>query len=368
MRIAELHIYKKDLPVKDGPYTMSGQTVWSLDTTIVRLVTDTGIEGLGEVCPLGAIYQPSHGEGARAALQTMGTGMIGIECLPLSAHRAMDGALNGHNYAKAAIDIAVYDAWGKSLGLPICDLLGGAVTDRVPSYFATGIGTPNETVRIVKDKVKAGYPRIQLKIGGRDAAIDIEVICKVWEAVGSEVRLAVDANRGLLARDALRISRECKDIPIVLEQPCNTIEEITAIRKQINHAIYLDENTEDLNTVLRVVGAGLCDGFGMKISRMGGLQPMSTLRDICAARSLPHTCDDSWGGDIVAAACTHIGATVNPKLLEGVWLATPYIEGSYDPHNPVMVVDGHVPVPTSAGLGLNIDAEQFGAPITSFGD
>jgi L-alanine-DL-glutamate epimerase-like enolase superfamily enzyme len=367
MRIAELHIYKKDLPVKDGPYTMAGQTVWSLDTTIVRLVTDTGVEGWGEVCPLGAIYQPAHGEGARAALQVMAAAMIGVECLPLPAHSAMNGALNSHNYAKAALDIAVYDAWGKSLNLPVCDLLGGAITDRVPSYFATGIGDPDEIVRIVKEKVKDGYPRIQIKIGGRDTGIDIEVIRKVWEAVGTSVRLATDANRGLLVRDALRISRECQDIPIVMEQPCNTIEEIAVIRKQINHAIYLDENTEDLNTVLRVIGDGLCDGFGMKVSRLGGLEPMTTLRDICAARSLPHTCDDSWGGDIVAAACTHIGATVNPKLLEGVWLATPYIEGSYDPQIPVTVIDGHVPVPKGVGLGLSLDATQFGAPIASFG-
>jgi hypothetical protein len=49
---------------------------------------------------------------------------------------------------------------------------------------------------------------------------------------------------------------------------------------------------------------------------MGGLQPMTAFRDLCAAMNLPHTCDDAWGGDIIAAACAHIGATVKPSLLE----------------------------------------------------
>ena len=75
--------------------------------------------------------------------------------------------------------------------------------------------------------------------------------------------------------------------------------------------------------------AGIVDGFGMKVTRIGGLQQMAAFRDVCEALNLPHTCDDSWGGDIVAAACTHVAATVKPSLLEGVWLAEPMIETSY---------------------------------------
>ena len=94
---------------------------------------------------------------------------------------------------------------------------------------------------------------------------------------------------------------------------------------------------------------------------------MAAFRDICEARSLPHTCDDSWGGDIIAAACTHIGATVNPRLLEGVWLAAPYIEGHYDPENGIRIDGGHISLPQGPGLGVVPDAAQFGAPVASFG-
>ncbi len=338
MKISEIHIYSHQLPVKNGPYRMANAEVWSLDTTLVKIVSDSGLIGWGETCPVGPTYQPHHATGARAALAEMAQGLIGADPLqPVMLRRRMDSLLNGHRYAKAAIDIAAYDLMGKHYGARVADLLGGAVTERVPSYYASGVGEPDDIARIAAEKAAEGYPRMQIKVGGRPVEIDIAVMRKVWERVGTKMRLAVDGNRGLTTRDALRLSRECQDIPFIMEQPCNTIEEIAAIRGQIQHAIYLDENGEDLSTILRVVGAGLVDGFGMKVTRIGGLHAMATFRDICEARSMPHTCDDAWGGDIIAAACTHIGATVLPRLNEGVWLAQPYIDGHYDPENGIKI-------------------------------
>ena len=274
--------------------------------------------------------------------------------------------LNGHLYAKAAIDIAAHDLLGKHTGLSVSELLGGAVTDRLPSYYATGVGTPDDIARLAREKVEEGYPRLQIKVGGRAVEIDIEVIRKVWQAVAGKARLAVDGNRGWTTRDALRVSRECPDIPFIMEQPCNTIDELRAIRSQVQHAIYMDESSVDLSTVIHAAGTGLVDGFGMKVTRIGGLQPMAVFRDICEARSLPHTCDDSWGGDIIAAACCHIGATVQPLLLEGVWLAQPYIDGHYDPQNGIKIESGHINLPDGPGLGIFPDEDQFGTPIASF--
>ena len=367
MKIRELHIYQHDLPVKGGPYTMANAEVWSLETTLVKLVSDNGLTGWGETCPVGPTYAESHAAGARAALVAMAPDMIGYEINGTrSLHRKMDGLLNGHNYAKAAIDIAVHDLIGIHLGIPVATLLGGAVTDRVPSYYATGVGLPDEISRLAKDKVAEGYPRLQIKVGGRAVETDIEVIRKVWEAVGNQARLAVDGNRGWTTGDALRVSRECSDIPFIMEQPCNSIDELRALRPQLQHAVYMDENSVDLNTVVTAAGTGLVDGFGMKVTRLGGLQPMTAFRDICEARNLPHTCDDSWGGDIIAAACTHIGATVNPKLLEGVWLAQPYVEGNYDAVNGIQIESGHINLPSGSGLGVVPDEDVFGDAYASF--
>ncbi|MEM7173515.1 MAG: mandelate racemase/muconate lactonizing enzyme family protein [Pseudomonadota bacterium] len=367
MRIAEIHLYYKDLPIVGGPYTMSLSTLWSVDTTIVKMVADDGTVGWGEVAPVGPVYQPQHALGARAALSEMAPGLIGQSVSePLLLRRRMDGLLTGHNYAKAALDVAAMDLLGKHYGVRVCDLLGGAAAERLPAYYATGIGEPEEISRIAADKVAQGYQRIQVKSGGRDVAIDIAVVKKVWETIGGQAALVVDSNRGMTASQALRLSLACRDIPFTFEQPCNTMEEVAAIRGQVPHPILLDENTESLNDVLRAIGLGVCDGFGLKLTRLGGLNALATVRDICAARSMPHTCEDSWGGDITAAAVLQIAATVEPRLLEAVWTAGSYIEEHYDPENGIAVHDGHFDLPKGPGLGIAPDESRIGELTASF--
>jgi 4-hydroxyproline betaine 2-epimerase len=264
------------------------------------------------------------------------------------------------------VDIALWDLAGKHYGARVCDLLGGAVRESVPSYYASGVVSPDEAARIAKAKTAEGYPRIQLKVGGRPIEEDIEAIRKVAEVLPRGVRLAVDANRGWPVRDMIFVSNQCRDINFIMEQPLNTLDEIAIARPLVHHPIYLDEATEDLGVVVRAIGHGLADGFGLKVTRLGGLSVMRTVRDLCALRSLPHTCDDSWGGDIIAAACVAIGATVDPRLSEGVWLADPYIAEHYDPVNGPRIEGGWIKVPEGPGLGLEIEPGVFGDPVASW--
>lgn len=366
MRIKEIHIYQRDLPVKNGPYRMASTEVHSLDSTLVKVVTDTGLEGYGETCPVGPVYQPHHAKGARAALEEICPGLIGENPLSVDGiYVRMNERLNGHFYAKAAIDMAMWDILGKYTGLRVCDLLGGAQCERVPSYYATGVGEPDEIARLAEEKVAEGYPRLQVKVSGRPVEIDIETVRKVWERVGGKIRLAVDANRGWTMRDAIFFSEACRDVRCILEQPCNSLEEITAIRSKVNHPIFLDESSESLDVVIRAAGQRICDGFGMKVTRIGGLTPMRSFRDICRAMRLHHTCDDAWGGDVIAAACTHVGSTVEARLNEGVWLAAPYIEGHDDAENPVAIVDGHIQLPDGPGLGVKPNPARMGQCVQS---
>ena len=368
MRISEIHVYRKDLPVVNGPYTMSTMTLHSVDTTIIKMVSDTGMIGWGEVAPLGPLYQPQHALGARAAIAEFAPALIGRSCLaPLLLRRRMDELLNGHLYAKAGLEIAQMDLMARHYGVKVCDLPGGAVAERVPAYYATGIGSPEDIARLSRDKADQGYQRIQIKAGGRDVSIDIAVVRKVREAVGDRVRLVVDPNRGMTAADAKRLSLACSDIPFALEQPCRTMEEILSIRSQVVlHPVILDESLESLNDVLRAIASQACDAFGLKVTRMGGLNAMATIRDICAARSIPHTCEDCWGGNILAAAIVHIAATVEPRLLEAVWTAGSYIEENYDPEHGIRVEDGYFSLPDGPGLGVSPDEDRLGRLQASY--
>lgn len=368
MRISEIHIHRKNLPVVGGSFHMASTTVSSLDSTIVRVVTDSGLYGFGETCPVGPVYQPQHALGARAALQEMAPCLIGKNPLHIDLIReAMEASLNGSRYAKAAVDIAIWDIMGKALGLSVCELLGGPRTRRVPSYYSIGVLSPDEAVRTAREKQAQGFKRIQLKVGGRMLEEDVEAIRRVFEVLSPDVALVVDANRGWTKRDARLVSLQCLDLPLILEQPCSTYEENLSLRKNVPHPIYLDESAEDICAVLRCIRDEAADGFGLKVTRVGGITPMRTIRDICREAGLPISCDDSWGGDVIAAACIHLAATVRPGLLEGAWIAAPYVDEHYDPKDGPEIRDGLLDVPEGPGLGVNPNLELLGDPVMSFG-
>ena len=364
MKISQINVYQHTLKVTGGAYAMSHSSSNSFTSTITEVVTDAGLKGYGETCPVGPVYQQEHARGALAALAEMAPHLLGEDPLLIeSVNRKMNQTLFGHLYAKSTIDVALWDICGKSCNRRVCDLLGGAINEEVPSYYAIGPESPEDVSGIAVDKVDQGYNRLQLKVGGRDVEQDIESFHRVVEKIPKGIKLAADANRGWTTRDTIRFSSACRDIPLIIEQPCNTFEEIEALKGKICHPVFMDESALDLNAVLRCINAGAAEGFGLKLNRVGGLSAMRTIRDVCRSRSLPHTCDDSWGGDIIAAACVHIGATVEPYLLEGVWIADSYLDHHYDETNPIQVKNGCIAIPENPGLGVNPDVSIFGSPV-----
>jgi len=303
MGIAEIRVHRRELAVVDGPYRVGANSFDHLDSTVVELITRSGLIGYGETCPLGPTYQPHHALGARAALAEMAPALIGHDARFIGlAHRVMDDALTGHAYAKAAIDIALWDLLGKACGMRVCDLLGGTAVQRVPSYWALGVCEPDEAARVAAEKQALGFKRLQVKVGGRALEEDIEAIRKVSRTLQPGVRLAVDANRTWTVADAITVSRLCADDVFVMEQPCDNLQETLALRGQVRHPIYLDESIEDLRALDWAIAHGAAQGFGLKVTRVGGLSAFRTIRDTCDAFHLPHTCDDAWGGHRPPAA------------------------------------------------------------------
>lgn len=358
-RINEIHIYHYDLPVVGPAYRMALSQLTHLDTTLVEIVCESGLSGFGEVCPLGNTYQPAHPQGARAALETIAPHLVGMNPVHTGlAYAKMNLALSGHAYAKAALDIALWDLKGKILGVSLSELLGGAVYEQVPSYYAISVDSPDNVARMVKEKQAQGYQRLQLKVGGRHIEEDVAVARKAFEVRRPGVQMVLDANRSLSTRDAIELSNTCRDLNFTLEQPCNTYDEIKSLKGKIHHPLFIDESATGIDVISRSIHDEVANGFGMKITRVGGLSNMIAIRDTCHAFNRPMTCEDSWGGDIIAAACVHMGATMAPELLEGVWVSDNYIEGNYDEENPISA-GSTIKVPTGPGLGVKPDTSKW---------
>src|SRR5882724_11549502 len=138
MKITRIFAHRVELPLVEGCHRWSGgKSVSVFDSTIVRLETDTGLVGHGEVCPLGPFYLPAYAEGVRAGLRELGPHLLGQDPRSLGKlNRLMDAALKGHPYVKSGVDIACWDILGQSAGLPVCELLGGRYGDDFPLYRA----------------------------------------------------------------------------------------------------------------------------------------------------------------------------------------------------------------------------------------
>ena len=136
MKISVIRVFQVDLPLVEGRYSWSeGKYVEVFDSTVVELITDDGLSGFGEVCPLGPFYLPAFGAGARAGIAELAPTLIGEDPTAIGpVNRLMDKALLGHPYVKSAIDMACWDLLGKESGKSVCDLMGGKFGDSVALY------------------------------------------------------------------------------------------------------------------------------------------------------------------------------------------------------------------------------------------
>ncbi len=158
-KITGIAVYSVSLPLHEGSYKWSGgNEIVAFDSTVVRIVTDKGIEGFGENTPLGSAYLPAYAEGTRTGIQQIAPSLLGLD--PTRIHDiylTMDRCLKGHPYVKSALDMACWDITGKVAGLPVCELLGGRFGTQFPLYRAISQDSPEKMAQRVQSYVDEGY-------------------------------------------------------------------------------------------------------------------------------------------------------------------------------------------------------------------
>jgi cis-L-3-hydroxyproline dehydratase len=364
LAVTRVDVYGYDLTYVHGEYTMSGgRTVSRLESTVVRVVTESGLEGYGEVCPLGPAYLPAHAAGARAALADLAPAVLGVDAGNLAAvGAALDAALAGHGYAKSALDMACWDVLGKAAGLPVCDLLGGRRQASFPLYVAVPLGPVETMVEHVASLKEEGVRRFQLKLGA-DPAEDAVRVRAVAEATDDGDVIVADANGGWRLQEAVTAARLLDGLPRVhLEQPCPTLEECLQVRGRTSLPMVLDESITDVQSLLRAWSARAMEGINLKISKVGGLSRARLIRDLTEALGLGLTIEDTWGGDVTTAAISHLAASTGEQALFTVSFMNDWSREHIAGHQP-RSERGHGSAPAGSGLGLEVDLELLGAPL-----
>jgi L-alanine-DL-glutamate epimerase-like enolase superfamily enzyme len=363
MKITGVKVYQLDLPLHEGSYKWSGgKSVDVFDSTIVKLMIDEGLDGFGEVCPLGPFYLPSYAAGARAGIKELAPMLIGENPLHISKiNDKMDAALKGHPYVKSAIDMALWDLKGKCAGMQVFDLLGGKQTDDVVLYRAISQQSPEEMAKKVAQYKSEGYRKFQLKVGGKPND-DIDRIKAVAELMDKDNVLIADANTGWLKHEAMRVVRAVKDVDVYIEQPCLTYEECLDVRRNTDHPFILDESMYSTQEFVRAFSDGAMDVINIKISKFGGLYRASRIRDLCERLGIAMTIEDSWGGDIITAAISHLAQSTPGPLQFSATDFNSYVTVNYAKGAPERV-EGKMKASDQSGLGIEVDESMLGEPV-----
>ena len=366
MKISALNVYQVDLPLKEGRYSWSnGNFVEVFDSTVLEIVTDEGLRGYAECCPLGSAYLPSFALGVRAGLAELAPSLLGQDPLNIGAiNRTMDAALRGHPYAKAPVDVSCWDLLGKATGRPVHSLLGGAAQEDIVLYRAISQEEPEAMARKVEGYAAEGYTRFQLKVGG-DANDDIERIGSARSVVKPSDLLVADANTGWTRHEAARVVGAVSSLDVYIEQPCPTYEESISIRRRTALPFVLDEIIDTPNALVRGIADDAMDVINLKISKVGGMTNARLMRDMCVAHGIPMIIEDSWGGDIATAAIAHL-ARSTPE--EFTFAATDF--NSYGTVNTATGAprrdNGRMTASDRPGLGIAPIFDALGAPVASY--
>ena len=366
MKISAIRVYQVDLPLVEGRYSWSeGKYVEVFDSTVVELVTDNGLSGFGEVCPLGPFYLPAFGAGARAGIGELSASLIGQDPTAIGPmNQLMDRALLGHPYVKSAIDMACWDLLGKSCEKSVCDLLGGRFGESVALYRAISQRPAGEMAENVAAPRADGYTKFQLKVGGNPQE-DIERIRAVADVLTEGEVLVADANTGWRVDDAVRVTNAVRDYDVYIEQPCRTYEHCLTVRQRTTLPFILDENITGIEALLRGHSDGAMDVINLKISKVGGLTKARQIRDLCVTLNIPMTIEDSWGGDIITAAIAHLAHSTPEALRFSATDFNTYVTVSNASGAPQRE-SGRMRASPAPGLGIAPNMDALGEPVAVY--
>ena len=366
MKISAIRVYQVNLPLVEGRYSWSeGKFVEVFDSTVVELVTDDGLSGYGEVCPLGPFYLPAYGPGARAGIGELSMTILGQDPTAIGPiNQLMDRALLGHPYVKSAIDMACWDLLGKVTGKSVCDLMGGKFGESVALYRAISQRPTDEMAENVAGHREDGYTKFQLKVGGRPKD-DIDRIHAVADILTDGEVLVADANTGWRVDDAIRVANAVRDRDVYIEQPCRSYEHCLIVRRNTSLPFILDENITGIDALLRGHHDGAMDVINLKISKVGGLTKARQIRDLCVTLNIPMTIEDSWGGDIITAAIAHLAHSTPESLRFSATDFNSYVTVRNAAGAPERVA-GHMLASDDPGLGIAPDMDVLGRPVAEY--
>ncbi|MGY2053101.1 muconate/chloromuconate family cycloisomerase [Methylobacterium sp. JK268] len=365
LAVAEIRTTIVDVPTRRR-HKLAQTAVTAQSYVIVRLRLANGVEGIGEAATLGGPrWSEESVEGIKATIDAYLTpALIGQPAdRVVAAGARLDAAAKRNNAAKAALETALFDALGRSLGLPVAALLGGAVQDSLPVLWTLASGDPDQEIAEAEGKLDARLHRtFKIKIGAQAPEADLARLTRLARALGGRAQLIVDANQAWDEATARRCLPRLADLGIALvEQPLPAwnVAGMGRLRARDDvPPLLADECVFTPHDMLAVAGAAAADAVSLKLVKHGGLVGLHRVAAVAEAAGIALYGGCLLESSIGAAAHLHAFAGLR-DLAWGCEHFGPQILTDDLVTEPLRFHDFAVHRPQGSGLGVTLDPDKL---------
>jgi len=362
LKVEVVETFVVDLPII-RPHLLSVATMQAQTLMIVKIVCSDGIIGLGEGTTIGGLsYSAESPEGMKLAIDQYIAPIL-KSANPVRVPETMVAirkAIKGNNFAKCAVETALLDAWGKRVGLPVSELVGGRLRDRLPVAWTLASGDTAVDIAEAEQMLqRKRHNAFKLKIGRRSIDQDVAHVAAVKHALGSTASVRVDVNmawseveaeKGLAALEAAGCD--------LVEQPVESAVALGRLAARFDIPIMADESLQGPETAFALARTSAADVFAVKIAQSGGLYQAGRVAAIADAASIGLYGGTMLEGAIGTIASAHLFSTF-PKLTWGTELFGPLLLAEELVTEPLQYEDFELVLPTGNGLGVELDDDRL---------
>jgi muconate cycloisomerase len=339
------------------PVTMAAETVTHARNVLVRIEAEDGTVGWGEAASAPTMTGDTIAGLVAAVREHLAPRLIGEDAWMRPAlMKRLKVALYGNTGAHSAVEMALLDLAGRSAGVPVIDLVGGAVRREVAPMWLVGNATPDQDVAEVEARRRAGIRFFKLKVAVKPLDAEIATAIAVRKALGPALPVCADANCGFSHDGARRYLAATEEAGLLfLEQPFESddMKGLTALAHAAPIAIGADEGIHSLRDIEAHAAAG-AGGVSLKLIKLGGFGAALAAGTLCKRLGLAVNIAAKMSESSLASAATvHLACAVE-NIGWGVSLTHFYLAEDIV-RRPLAMANGLVALPLGAGLGVDID-------------
>jgi muconate cycloisomerase len=356
MKIAKVEVFPVIVPLKKAAESAHGAAT-EQGSVVIRITTGGGEYGVGAVDPLPGYDEESMEEMVTIIQKQLTPRIMGED--PRRIRRIvdiMDAAVPRHLGSKAAVEMALFDLLGRTLGVPVHALFGGRVKDEIALNGWLGLVNPDKAKLEAQEMVDRGFRSLKVKINA-DVSGGVKRVEVVKSVVGNRMQVRVDANEALNLAQAKEAVRALEPFNIeYLEQPMprEKLEDFITLAKISRVKLMADESIHDMETLLQVLKSGAAKFVKVKVQKMGGFLKTYQAVQVAEAFGVPVILGHGFGLTLNTLAELHLAACT-PAIMDGCEAVGPIKMADDVVTEPLIMNRGVVPVSTKPGLGAELE-------------